>query len=214
MIGPWGHGPSQKIGALDFGPEANVDALAIQLRWYDYWLKGIDNGLFGRAAGQAVRDGPQRVGATSANIRWRARSTGRSTSPAAAARTASRRRAPDVGRSRRAPHPPDRFRYDPDDPVPSVGGNNCCGTPTPAGPQDQRPIEGRRDVLLYTSDILQEELEVTGPVKVVLLRLVGRRRHRLRGQAGGRASRTGRATTWPRASCAPAIARASASRGR
>jgi len=47
VIGPWGHGPSQKTGALDFGPEANVDALTVQLRWYDYWLKGIDNGLAG-----------------------------------------------------------------------------------------------------------------------------------------------------------------------
>jgi uncharacterized protein len=64
--------------------------------------------------------------------------------------------------------PSDRFRYDPSDPVPSVGGNNCCGTPTAAGPQDQRPIEGRRDVLIYTTDVLQEEIEVTGPVKVVL----------------------------------------------
>ena len=49
-----------------------------------------------------------------------------------------------------------------------MGGNNCCGTPTAAGPQDQRPIEGRRDVLVYTTDVLQEELEATGPVKVVL----------------------------------------------
>ena len=63
---------------------------------------------------------------------------------------------------------PDRFRYDPDDPVPSLGGNNCCGTPTAAGPQDQRPIEGRQDVLIYTSDVLQEEIEATGPVKVVV----------------------------------------------
>jgi putative CocE/NonD family hydrolase len=62
----------------------------------------------------------------------------------------------------------DQYRYDPDDPVPSLGGNNCCGTPTPAGPMDQRPIEGRRDVLLYTSDYLTEEVEATGPVKVVL----------------------------------------------
>ena len=45
IIGPWGHGPSQKFGALDFGPHAHVDAHAIQLRWYDYFLKGIDNGL-------------------------------------------------------------------------------------------------------------------------------------------------------------------------
>jgi putative CocE/NonD family hydrolase len=63
---------------------------------------------------------------------------------------------------------PDRFRYDPNDPVPSVGGNNCCGTPTEAGPRDQRKVEGRQDVLIYTSDVLQEEVEVTGPVKVVL----------------------------------------------
>jgi len=62
----------------------------------------------------------------------------------------------------------DRFKYDPANPVPSLGGNNCCGTPTPTGPQDQRPIEKRPDVLVYTSDVLQEELEVTGPVKVVL----------------------------------------------
>ena len=62
----------------------------------------------------------------------------------------------------------DRFQYDPNDPVPSLGGNNCCGTPTAAGPQDQRPVEKRKDVLVYTSDVLQDELEVTGPVKVVL----------------------------------------------
>jgi putative CocE/NonD family hydrolase len=63
---------------------------------------------------------------------------------------------------------PDRFTYDPNNPVPSLGGNNCCGTPTSAGPQDQRPIEKRQDVLVYTSDVLSEELEVTGPLKVVL----------------------------------------------
>ncbi len=45
VIGPWGHGPTQKFGAIDFGPDANVDALTLQLRWYDYWLKGVDNGL-------------------------------------------------------------------------------------------------------------------------------------------------------------------------
>ena len=39
--------------------------------------------------------------------------------------------------------PTDAYRYDPNNPVPSVGGNNCCGTPTLAGPRDQRPIEER-----------------------------------------------------------------------
>src|SRR6185503_12253092 len=62
----------------------------------------------------------------------------------------------------------DRFTYDPANPVPSVGGNQCCGTPTPTGPRDQRPVESRSDVLVYTSEFLQEDVEVTGPPRVVL----------------------------------------------
>ncbi|PYQ49328.1 MAG: hypothetical protein DMF78_18595 [Acidobacteria bacterium] len=54
----------------------------------------------------------------------------------------------------------DHFRYDPDDPVPSVGGNNCCGTPTPAGPQDQRPIEARRDVT--PGQVYRMEIDLVG----------------------------------------------------
>ena len=44
----------------------------------------------------------------------------------------------------------------------------ACGTPTLTGPRDQRPIEGRSDILIYSSDFLSETIEVTGPVKVVL----------------------------------------------
>jgi len=167
VIGPWGHGPSQKYGALDFGPEANVDALALQLRWYDYWMKGIDNGLsseppvklfvMGRNEWVYEREYPL------ARTRYRPlylASGGGANSSRGDGRLRSEK---PTGAS-----PPDRFRYDPDDPVPSLGGNNCCGTPTPAGPMDQRPIEGRRDVLVYDSDVLSEELEATGPVKVVL----------------------------------------------
>ena len=167
VIGPWGHGPTQKFGAIDFGPTANVDALTLQLRWYDYWLKGMDNGLaseapvklfvMGRNAWVYEREYPlartdyRPLYFSSGGNANAAGGDGRLTwtKPAGAS-------------------PSDRFRYDPNDPVPSVGGNNCCGTPTAAGPMDQRPIEGRRDVLIYTTDVLQEEIEVTGPVKVVL----------------------------------------------
>ena len=167
VIGPWGHGPTQKFGALDFGPTANVDALTLQLRWYDHWLKGMDNGLaseapvklfvMGRNAWVYEREYPlartdyRPLYFSSGGNANAAGGDGRLTwtKPAAAS-------------------PSDRFRYDPNDPVPSVGGNNCCGTPTAAGPMDQRPIESRRDVLIYTTDVLQDEIEVTGPVKVVL----------------------------------------------
>jgi putative CocE/NonD family hydrolase len=167
VIGPWGHGPSQKYGDLDFGPEANVDPLPLQLRWYDYFLKGIDNGLaaeppvklfvMGRNEWVYEREYPlarteyKPLYFASAGQANGSRGDGRLVweKPSGASKA-------------------DQFRYDPDDPVPSLGGNNCCGTPTPAGPMDQRPIEGRRDVLLYTSDFLTEEVEATGPVKVVL----------------------------------------------
>lgn len=63
----------------------------------------------------------------------------------------------------------DSFRYDPLNPVPSLGGNVCClgGEVTP-GSFDQRPIEARADVLVYTSTALESALEVSGPVEVVL----------------------------------------------
>jgi len=45
VIGPWGHWPSRKTGAVDFGEAAFVDQNALALRWFDHWLKHIDNGI-------------------------------------------------------------------------------------------------------------------------------------------------------------------------
>ena len=64
---------------------------------------------------------------------------------------------------------PDQFTYDPRNPVPTMGGAVCCDPKIfPWGPMDQRPVEKRKDVLVYTSDPLKQDLEVTGPVRVVL----------------------------------------------
>jgi putative CocE/NonD family hydrolase len=67
----------------------------------------------------------------------------------------------------RAPgeEPPDHFVYDPDDPVPTRGGNTLI---LAMGVADQRPVEARPDVLVYTSAVLMEPLEVTGPITVTL----------------------------------------------
>jgi hypothetical protein len=62
----------------------------------------------------------------------------------------------------------DTYRYDPDNPIKTLGGNNCCGTPTLAGPKDQRPLEQRQDVLVYTSNYLDSTLTIAGPVKMKL----------------------------------------------
>ncbi|WP_437290981.1 CocE/NonD family hydrolase [Sorangium sp. So ce406] len=71
------------------------------------------------------------------------------------------------GLSTRAPiaSEPDRYRYDPADPTPSVGGVSLSQN---AGPKDNRALETRADVLVYTSARLDRAVEVIGPVKVVL----------------------------------------------
>lgn len=60
---------------------------------------------------------------------------------------------------------PFTYTYDPTHPVPTVGGKNLY---SPAGPYDQRPVENRSDVLVFTSDVLQTPVEATGPVKAHL----------------------------------------------
>ena len=82
------------------------------------------------------------------------------------------------GRVTREPpgeEPPDRYVSDPRNPVPTLGGVNSLGTmmqaaalPLVPGPVDQRPVERRDDVLVYTGPELDEDLEVTGPIDVVL----------------------------------------------
>lgn len=58
---------------------------------------------------------------------------------------------------------PDRYRYDPADPTPAVGGNSL-GARKHMGPKDNRSLEARPDVLVYTSAILEQDLEVIGPI--------------------------------------------------
>jgi len=66
--------------------------------------------------------------------------------------------------------PPDHYRYDPADPVHSVGGHSCCaaGGVGSQGPYDQREVERRPDVLTYTTDALTQDTEVTGPISLTL----------------------------------------------
>jgi len=68
-----------------------------------------------------------------------------------------------------ADEPPDHYRYDPANPVPSRGGHSCC-TPdvAPVGPFDQADIEERADVLVYSTPALQQPIEITGPISVTL----------------------------------------------
>ena len=156
VIGPWGHGASREFGDIDFGSTANVEALDLQVRWYDYWLQGIDNGLakeppvklFVMGRNEWVFEQEYPLARTDYRSFYFP-SDGRANSDKGTGALSWKKPA--------AKSAPDRCAYDPAKPVPSLGGNNCCGTPTPTGPKDQRPIEGRQDILVYNSDALQEE---------------------------------------------------------
>lgn len=64
---------------------------------------------------------------------------------------------------------PDGFAYDPMNPVPSHGGNVCCtGNAVAGGAFDQRKMEARPDILVYSTEPLKEGIEVSGPIEVTL----------------------------------------------
>ena len=64
---------------------------------------------------------------------------------------------------------PDTFVYDPMNPVPSYGGNVCCtGNAVQAGSFDQRKMEARADILVFTSEPFKDGLELSGPITPTL----------------------------------------------
>ncbi len=165
VVGPWTHGVGgQEVGELDFGPEAKRDIGELQFQWFEYWLKDRETG---------VEDWPAYHLFIMGENRWR----GEQEWPLARTQyTPMYLRGGGKANSSRgdgalSPEQPgeeaaDVFTYDPENPVPTVGGNNLVGAK--AGPYDQSEVELRDDVLVYTGDVLAEDLEVTGPVTMVL----------------------------------------------
>jgi putative CocE/NonD family hydrolase len=169
IVGPWPHAlsTSPRTGDIDFGAHSMVDLEALELRWFDYWLKGIDNGignepplrLFIMGVNQ-WRDEHEWPLARTDWQKWHLHSQGNANTLRGDGLLA-----PEASED----EPADHFVYDPEYPVQTIGGNNCCSPHiVPWGPYDQRPVEMRGDVLCYTSAPLAADLEVTGPVKVVL----------------------------------------------
>src|SRR5262249_38923991 len=140
IIGPWGHGASQKYGEVDFGPQAMRSLFDMEVRWNDHYLKGIDNGidreppveLFMMGVNKWVQYQDWPVPATRFTPLYLA-SGGHANSSRGDGKLQFE--VPSHGAGA------DGFLYDPQNPVPSLGGNDCCGAPFPTGPRDQRPVE-------------------------------------------------------------------------
>lgn len=153
VIGPWPHAwnTSTGVGDLDFGESSMIAAEALFLEWFDYWMKD----------GPAPSGAPIRIFVMGENV-WREETQW----PLANTRYqpyylhADRSLSTDRPTSNRGEL---RYTYDPEDPVPTLGGNIM--EPTLRGPYDQSPLDDRDDVLRFTTEPFTSATEITGPIK-------------------------------------------------
>jgi len=164
LIGPWAHGATTGwFSDRSYGFLANyaaIDPTGIHVRWFDHYLKGIDNGV---EAAAPVRLFIMGIDQWRDEQDWPLPDT-RFTPYYLRAGGALSTEVP-------GDENPSSYDYDPADPVPT------CGGPTflpglfigaNAGPRDQRAIDGRADVLTFQTEPLAKDTEVTGPVELVL----------------------------------------------
>ena len=169
LIGPWAHllpytvPTSGGTGDVDFGAEAIIELHQYLLRWFDYWLKDVDTGV--------MDEPPVRLFVMGEN-RWRgeqewplARTQYTRYYLHAEAPANTRNGGGTLSTSPPGDEPPDTYIYDPKDPAATLGGNTLI---IPQGVADQGPVEDRQDVLVYTSEASEMDLEVTGPIEVHL----------------------------------------------
>ena len=162
-----GHaGGGRKIGDVDYGPEAlKFDELEITLRWYDFLFKGVQNEF---ADGKRVRIFVMGLNQWRAEDDWplaRAKSTKYFLHSQGAANSYRGNGA--LSTAAPASESVDKFVYDPGKPVPTIGGPLCCDPQhLAAGPREQRTLEERDDVLIYSTPPMEHDLEVTGPVRL------------------------------------------------
>jgi uncharacterized protein len=153
------------VGERDMG-DARFDYTGFILRWFDHWLKGVDNGIEREPRVRAYLMGVNQ---------WRTYDTW---PPKQAhsltyyldgdGKANSRNGDGRLTTGRPAHAAQDTYAYDPLHPTPSVGGQLCCVPGVAPGAIDQRTVELRPDVLVYTTPPLTDTVNATGPIKVSL----------------------------------------------
>lgn len=172
ILGPWHHTLplNNVVGEVNYGLSSAslaVDLDGLHLKWFDYWLKGKQNGL--------LEEPPVRIFVMGENT-WRtenewplARTQYTKYYLHSQGNAKSLRGDGTLGREQPHSEPADVYVSDPRNPVPTKGGGLCCWpAAVPGGAFDQRPVEERADVLVYTTPVLEHDVEVTGPVSVTL----------------------------------------------
>jgi uncharacterized protein len=165
VIGPWSHGVGRsQVGELDFGPDAAMNIGQLQKKWFDYWLRDQETGVQEWPAFQIFVMGENTWRGENEWPLVRTQFTPFFLHSAGNAADIAGDGALDFGQPEASGS--DTFKYDPDNPAPTAGGNNLGGAP--AGPFDQTRVEQRSDVLVYSSAPLKDSVEVTGPVTMIL----------------------------------------------
>jgi putative CocE/NonD family hydrolase len=151
------------VGERSVG-DARYDYDALFYGWFDHFLKGRDNGLLDTMP--KVRYYTMGSNEWQTSDSWPPSGAQPMTLYLSSGGNANTLSGDGVLTTRPpARNRPDVFTYDPANPVPSLGGNVCCQADAlSGGAMDQRPVEERPDVLVYTSEPLEEGLEVSGPI--------------------------------------------------
>ena len=186
IVGPWMHSSPNRAyaGEAEFTPDAAIDLAAFQVRWFDHWLKGVDNGVDREAPvriyvmGGGMRTKPPR-GGYFVGGHWRdeqewplARAVPTRVLPAWRRRVVPREARDTCSRD---------VSFDPHHPVPTLGGNlSSQGKLATAGVADQRchvgvgfctdskPLASRKDVVVFQTPPLTGDMELTGRLIVKL----------------------------------------------
>jgi uncharacterized protein len=165
-MGPFGHGDlsgdlsypgNDRLGSVMSGTSSN------DIRWFDYWLKGIQNGVMDEPPVDLFIMASARKGAYSPKNHWI-----HAADWPLDYRATRYYLAPELGLTKTAPTAESAktsYKFDPANPVPTVGGANLTFE---RGPMDQRAIPQRQDYLRFQTPVLDKDTTIVGPVKVEL----------------------------------------------
>jgi predicted acyl esterase len=161
-MGPFGHGPLS--GDLAYPGEDRLGAVnGNDIRWFDYWLKGIDNGVMDEPPVDVYFMAAAEKGAFSPKNHWM-----HVANWPMANRETRYYLTPDLGLTKTAPKieaAKTSYKFDPAHPVPTFGGANLTFD---RGPEDQRQVGARQDYLRFQTPVLDKDVTIAGPVTVEL----------------------------------------------
>ncbi len=160
-VGPWNHIPwGRKVGAVDFGTEANNTVDTLQIRWFDHFLKGIDTGLLDEPPVSLFEMGTNQWRSFDAWPNGTAQIWYLVSNGLASMCDRSGKLCLEPSNTSQ----PDAFVHDPWRPVPAVGGHSSF----PAGMFDRSSVDCHSDVLTYTTDWLEKPVAIAGDISVDL----------------------------------------------